>query len=100
MKDVGTYLLKSTRSCVGTKVGQALVGLAQTSDLGFMSFLRLWALHILVEKLAAESEEAIRELCSGVRNQVGVRPFALLARDLRQLDWVRVQEETWQNNGP
>jgi hypothetical protein len=100
MRDVATYLLKTTRSNTATKVGEALIHFTQTSDLAFMSFLRLWALHILVEKLAFEFEQPVSKICRSVRNQLGVRPFALLARNLRYLDWVRAQKETWQNNGP
>jgi hypothetical protein len=100
MRDAATYLLKTTQAKTAAKVGETLVRFVKTSDLAFMPFLRLWILHVLIEKLAFEFEHPVNEICGTVRNELGIRPFALLARSLGYLDWVRAQKETWQNNSP
>lgn len=100
MRDVARYLVKTIQAKSATKVGEALIHFIETSDLAFIPFVRLWIVHVLTEKLALEFEQPAREICETTRNQLGIRPFALLARQLDYLDWVRAQKETWQNNGP
>lgn len=100
MRDVAIYLLKTTQSKNAAKVSQALISFLQKSDYAFMPFAKLWAIHVLTELNLSEVEQALKRICEEIRDQMGVRPLALLARTMKYIDWVRAQKETWQNNGP
>lgn len=100
LRDAATYILKTTQASHEERVGEALIDFVGTSDLSFMPFVKLWISHILICKLATQFEESVRDICQGAQDSLGLRPLALLARELGHLDWVRAQKESWQDNRP
>jgi len=101
MRDVCNYLIKATPAKDKARVAEALVRFIEGSDVAFTPFLRLWTIHALEERFSSESEEGLVRICQSedTRNGLGIRPFALVARRLKYLDWVRQQRDTWQNHG-
>lgn len=101
MRDAAYYLSKTTQQKTSTHVGKALINFMRDSDLRFMPFIRIWIVHTLLnEKFGTEFEHEISELCDETDEKYGIRLFALLARQVKYLDWVREQKETWQSNRP
>ncbi len=99
LRDVARYLTKTFPKKSLRARGQQLMNFLKASDVGPLPFVRLWGLHIIEQKpelLAAKDALAIaEESITGT----GVRPYALLARRYRLIDWVRAQKETWANHG-
>jgi len=100
MRDVAKYLVKSMRARSAVEIGTALIRFVETSDLAFVPYLRLWITDIFLKKLSSEFEDSVYDVFEKTRDQLGIRPVALLARELRLLDWVREQKEIWNNYGP
>lgn len=100
MREVAIYLGKTTRSQNISKVSVGIINFLQNSDLAFVPFVKLWLIYVLTEKVDSSFEETLRKICESARDQMGIRPQALLAKKLKHLDWVRAQKEIWQNNGP
>jgi hypothetical protein len=100
MRDVARYLVKSTRANTCAQVGQGLMKFIETSDLAFVPYIRLWITDIFLEKLTVEYDSSVYNVFEKPLGQLAVRPLALLARELRLLDWAREQKEIWNNYGP
>jgi len=100
LRDCATYLLKTTQESHRRRVAEGLIDFAETSDLSFLPFVKLWTSHVLTYRPASECEDSIREVCRDAQDVLGIRPLALLARELGHLEWVRGQKESWQNNRP
>lgn len=104
MRDAATYVIKTAQAKNAEPIAQALMAFLETSDLAFMPFACLWMTHILTEKLAdklsAELQGAVSNICQINSAALGTRPLSLLARNLGYIDLVRRQRQTWQNNKP
>ncbi len=100
MRDAMMYIIGTTSTKKNHSVGNALIEFYKTAELAFLPFVNLWISYVLTEKFTPNLEEDVRRICSSVPEQLGTRPFALLARKLKYLDWAREQKETWQNNAP
>jgi hypothetical protein len=100
MRDTAKYLTKSMRASTAVTIGNGLIKFVTTSDLAFIPYLRLWIASIFLEKLTAEFGNVIYPLFEDIDDRLGVRPMALLACELKLLDWVRERKETWNNHSP
>nr|WP_290228040.1 reverse transcriptase domain-containing protein [Trichocoleus desertorum] len=100
MRDAMIYLSKTTTSSNSPYVGERLIEFYRKSEISFLPYMGLWLSYILANHFASDFERDINNICDSLRIQLGTRPFALLARKLKYLDWVREQKETWQNNNP
>lgn len=100
MRDVAKYLIKTVRNKTSTEIGNSLIKFIETSDLSFVPYLRLWVTEIFLEKLALKFRDSAYGIFDKTRDQLGVRPLALLARELKYIDWVREKKEVWNNHGP
>jgi len=100
MRDVAKYLKKTVRAKTAIEIGTDLIQFIEASDLAFIPYLRLWITNIFLEKLTSKFEDSIYGIFESTRDQLGIRPIALLACELKSLDWVREQKEIWNNYGP
>ncbi|MBD2597496.1 hypothetical protein H6G74_24695 [Nostoc spongiaeforme FACHB-130] len=100
LRDAIIYITKTTKSSDLQLTGNALVSFFNQSDLAYLPFISLWITHALTDKFAKDCEAETHNICKSVRDNLGTRPFAILAKKLKYLDWVRQQKETWQNNNP
>ncbi len=100
MRDASKYLIKISRSSRSQEIGEKLTDFFDHSDVSFVPYLRLWITEIFIQKLAPKFGSSIYPLFEKTREQLGVRPIALLVRELKMLDWVREQKEVISNHGP
>jgi hypothetical protein len=100
MRDVAKYLKRSMRSRTAFEIGSNLIRFIQNSDLSFIPYLRLWITDIFLTKLTSRFKDSVYTLFEETRTQLGIRPIALLAYELKLVDWVREQKEIWNNYGP
>jgi hypothetical protein len=100
MRDVARYLVRSMRAGTANAIGNGLIHFVANSDLAFIPYLRLWIIYVFLQKLVTEFSDSIYGLFEKAGDHLGVRPMALLARELGLLDWVRERKEIWNNHGP
>ena len=100
-REVCTYLKEvvphdDTARTTGSRLRHFLDG----EDAGKLPFVRMWSLGLLARRPDfVEFNVAIR-VANEVRDELGLRPAALLARAHRNIAWVREHKETWNSHGP
>jgi hypothetical protein len=100
MREVAQYVIATTSKHRAGEIGRRFRDGCQSTDYGFLPFVKTWLLQVLQEKAREELKDDIAQLCDEYRESLGLRPYALLARDHGYIDWVREQKETWLNNAP
>lgn len=100
MREVAQYVVATTSKRHTGEIGRRFRAGCQSTDYGFLPFVRTWLLHVLQESMGGALRDDIAQLCEEYRESLGLRPYALLARDHGYIDWVREQKETWLNNAP
>ncbi len=81
-------------------VRRKFVDSCRKTNYSFLPFLQLWLVEVLLNKMIDSMEADIGKLCDEYKANLGSRPFAMLAKEKKYIDWVRAQKETWQNNNP
>jgi hypothetical protein len=100
MREVTQYIDNTTKPKYTAEVGKKFIEGCATTELSFLPFMQIWLLELLQANPSPELEHELLSLCEKYRNNLGQRPYALLARENGYLDWVREQKETWHNNTP
>jgi hypothetical protein len=100
MREIANYFLATTKKKYVKMICKRIVNECQSNDLHFLPYVHSWLMHILQCMPNRDIEKDIRELSEQYRNSLGIRPYALLARQLQYVDWIREQKETWSNNAP
>jgi hypothetical protein len=80
--------------------GQEIVTFLKTSIFGEVPFLRLWAMDLFLERPDLLSSDSALDLSREFRDDLGIRPYALIAQRAKKVDWVRGQKEIWMNYSP
>jgi hypothetical protein len=100
MRDTALYLQTTTFRGRVNQLAGSLERFVESGDFGFLPFARIWVAELAVQSIAAHDRETAIRICEAVADDVGLRPTALLAREVRDVAWVRARKETWQNNKP
>ncbi|NOQ21356.1 MAG: hypothetical protein GQ565_01725 [Candidatus Aegiribacteria sp.] len=100
MREVAHYVIATTNSRYAKVVGERFRIGCLSADYDFLPFVQSWLIHVLQDRMGNVLEKEIAQLCEEYRDSLGLRPYALLARDHGYVDWVREQKETWLNNSP
>ena len=100
MREVAQYIVSTTKAPYASEIGARFIEGCRATDYSFLPFVKSWLIHVLQEKMQDALKDDIEKLCEEYRDDLGLRPYALYARDNGCLDWMREQKETWQNNKP
>jgi len=100
MREATQYIRATTSSRYAQDVGQKFIAGCSATNYEFLPFVQSWLLELLLEKMSESMEAEIASLCEKYKSNLGQRPYALLARKMGYIDWVREQKETWNNNSP
>lgn len=100
MKEVIDYLLATVKTKNAESVGRALLEHLEDSPVGGLPFVRLWTLEFFTRKPLAKSYAKAMKLAEDSRQNLGIRPAALIARANKQIQWARAQKERWNNHAP
>jgi len=100
MREVVQYIIKTTSGPYAKEIGNKFIKGCSETDYEFLEYVQSWQLELLLSKMSNSMEKNIIELCDKYKENLGQRPYALLARKNGYNDWVREQKETWLNNSP
>lgn len=100
MREVAMYVLATTNRRYAADIGRRFRDGCQSTEYGFLPYVQSWLMHVLLEKMSDVLTDDIAHLCDDYRENLGLRPYALLARQNGLHDWVRERKETWLNNAP
>lgn len=100
MREVAQYIIATTSERYALDIGEKFLDGCSKTDYDFLPYVQSWLLELLLLKMATPMEAIIGELCEKYKGCLGIRPYALLAREKGYNDWVREQKETWLNNSP
>jgi len=98
IRDVCIYFSKTVQAKSKKKLGQDLIQFLRTSDYGGLPYVQLWITNLLITDFSDELGSEIGLICENAQKNLGQRPYALLAKSAKYVDWVRTYRETWQNN--
>ena len=100
MREVTQYIIATTSGSYAEEIGNKFIKGCSETDYEFLEYVQSWQLELLLSKMSNSMEKDIIKLCHKYKENLGQRPYALLARKNGYIDWVREQKETWLNNSP
>jgi len=99
-RDVCLYFTKTLNEASTERVKRALEDFLLNNDYGKLPYVRMWALDLIAKKPNLLSFERAFFLAEDSRRDLGLRPAALLAREYKNIDWVRGHKEDWNCHNP
>lgn len=100
MREVIEYLTAATKAETEKEASRQLLEFAKDSPSGRLPFVRMWIIEFFTRRPAAVDLNSALEIAEESRDNLGVRPIALLAAAAGQVQWVRAQKERWANHAP
>lgn len=100
LREVALYLAATTNDKFSAIVAQRLLSTVENCGHDYLRFTKAWAVDLLMRRLQESMHRPVEEFIDANVGELGLRPRALLAKETRQIDWVRERKETWQNNSP
>jgi hypothetical protein len=100
LREVAVYLKATTNDKYAADVAERLLAAVASCGQDYLRFTRAWAIDLLFNRLQPPMHKQVETFIDGSPGDLSLRSRALLAKELRQVDWVRERKETWQNNSP
>ena len=100
LREVAQYLIATTNAKFAPVVATRLLAAVKGCGHDYLPFTKAWAVEVARSLLHESIRDQVKAFVDDCVGQLGIRPQALLAKDLKQVDWVRERKETWQNNTP
>ena len=100
LREVALYLSATTNDKFSAVVAERLLITVEKCGHDYLRFTRAWTAEILLKRLQESMYKRVESFIEANVGDLGLRPRALLAKELKQVDWVREQKEAWQNNAP
>ncbi len=100
LRDAVRYLIATVPKKTANERGAEVLKFLEQSSIAFLPFVRLWALELMEKRGDMVNRQEALRFAKESEVQLGIRPYALLARKYKLIDWVRAQKETWMNHGP
>ena len=97
-RDVVKYLDATVPKKNARRRGADLIDFLNKSSYGEIPFLRLWTMQLFLSRPDFLDPEAALKLSQRFREDLGIRPSALVARNAKKIDWIRGQKEVWMNH--
>ena len=92
--------MATTNNAVAPIVATRLLAAFKACEQSHLKFTKEWIAELLMNRLQEISYDEVEQFVGQNASVLGVLRQALLARKLKQVDWVRERKETWQNNSP
>lgn len=99
-REVALYFMATTNNAVAPIVATRLLAAFKACEQSHLKFTKEWIAELLMNRLQEISYDEVEQFVGQNASVLGVLRQALLARKLKQVDWVRERKETWQNNSP
>lgn len=100
MREATLYIRATTSETYSESICDRFLAQCQQSPYEFLPYVHSWLIELLLSKGLSSKENEIVQLSETYRQSLGIRPYALVAREKRYHDWVREQKEVWNNNSP
>lgn len=100
LREVALYLKATTNDKFSAAVAGRLISTVEKCGHAYLRFTRAWAIDLLFNRLQVSMHKPVESFIEANIGDLGLRSRALLAKELKQVDWVRERKETWQNNTP
>ncbi|MDQ0081777.1 hypothetical protein J2W35_002116 [Variovorax boronicumulans] len=100
LREVALYLTATTNDKFSAAVAERLLSTVEKCGHDYLRFTRAWTADLLMKRLQESMHKRVESFVEANVGDLGLRPRALLAKEIKQIDWVRERKETWQNNTP
>ncbi len=100
-REVCTYLQKVVpKGEAAQTTGARLLKFLREEDMGQLPFVRMWSLDLLARRPDFAGFDDAIQIANEARDELGLRPAALLARAHSNISWVRQHKEDWNSHKP
>ncbi len=101
IREVTLYLKATTNQKFAKQICDQFIANCNESPQKFLPFTHYWLSEFLLsQKINQSMPEQINQILEQYIPTLGIRGYALHAKQNNYLDWVREKKETWQNNNP
>ena len=94
-REVCLYFQKTLNAANTGTAKESLGDFLFNNDYGKLPYVRMWALDLFAKNTNLLSFEEALSMAEDSRMHLGLRPAALLAREYKNIDWVRGHKENW-----
>jgi uncharacterized protein (DUF4415 family) len=100
MREICIYLRKGSSKKDRPRITKVLMAYVDKGQLGFLPFIKLWVADFLIQNASDETRNDVIRICEVSQQDLGLFVHALVARQLKMVEWIRMQKEIWQNHDP
>jgi len=99
-RDVARYLMRCTPKPNAAETGARLIEWLEKSPFGGLALVRAWIIEIGIQRPDILPKDFMIAVSQKWVGQLGVRASALIARQHKQVSWIKAHKETWKNHKP